>query len=65
MGCGSADTEGGSPKASQAINNSFPPYSSINKQVAVENPGETVSYLHSGILFLPEILTEEFNMSNI
>lgn len=52
MGCGSADTEGGSPKASQAINYSFPPYSSINKQVAMENPGENVSYLHSGILFL-------------
>lgn len=27
MGCGSSDAEGGSPKASQAINDSFPPFS--------------------------------------
>lgn len=33
MGCGSADTEGESPKASQAINDSFPPFSNINRQV--------------------------------
>lgn len=49
MGCGSADTEGESPKASQAINDSFPSYPSINKHVTVEDPGETVSYLHSEI----------------
>lgn len=44
MACGSADTEGGSPKASQAINDSFPPYSSINKQVVEVNPGEAVIF---------------------
>lgn len=56
MGCGSTDTEGGSPKASQAINDSFPPYSSINRQVVVENLRKNVLYLHSGISVLPEIV---------
>lgn len=56
MGCGSSDAEGGSPKASQAINDSFPPFfPSINKQVAMENPRETVSYLHSWIWFFSQL----------
>lgn len=64
MACGSADTEGGSPKASQAINDSFPPYSSINKQVVEVNPGEAVIFTWWNFV-LPEIVTEEFNVSNI
>lgn len=49
-------------KPPQAINNLFPLFSNINKQVAAENPGETVSYLHSGILFLPKIVRVFLNL---